>query len=519
MQRQAAGKAVKTVSVMFLIAFLAKILGQVREMMIAASYGTASSAAQAFAPASQIPSMLFEISLGTAVSTAFIPVFNEYMQKHGKNAAFAFSNKFISVISVLSCIVTGIGMFLAGLLIEITAPGLVEETKELAVLLLRIMFPMIIFTSISFSFVGILQSLGEFKIPSAISLISNLSVILYLAVFNRYFGILGLAVCVLIGWALQLIVLLPPLLKREWRPRLDVDFKNEGIRKCALLALPVLVSSWVVPLNNMVNMNLASGLYNGAGIVAVNYANKLYLIVAGVFSMALSNYIFPGISKLAVEKKYDELAETAASSVRVTLLVMVPLAILFVILANPIVKLIYERGEFDSFSTQITAGALMFYSIGIPFYGINEVLNKTFYGMQKPRIPLYASIASIVVNVGLSILLVRIWDIKGLSIAASCAVMVMSVILICFLNRTLPGFLKASWIEIGKIACSGAVMVAAAVLSYQLICRYLWPEGILNLFVICAAVSFIGAVCYLFVLLILRSRDLKGFLKLFCKGE
>lgn len=519
MQRQAAGKAVKTVSVMFLIAFLAKILGQVREMMIAASYGTASSAAQAFAPASQIPSMLFEISLGTAVSTAFIPVFNEYMQKKGRPAAFAFSNKFISVISVLSCVVTGIGMLLAGFLIQLTAPGLEEETKELAAFLLRIMFPMIVFTSISFSFVGILQSLGEFKIPSAISLISNLSVILYLAVFNQYFGVVGLAVCVLIGWALQLIVLLPSLIKREWRPKLDVDFKNEGIRKCALLALPVLISSWVVPLNNMVNMNLASGLYDGAGIVAVNYANKLYLIVAGVFSMALSNYIFPGISKLAVEKKYDELSDTAASSVRITLLIMVPLAVLFVVLANPIVKLIYERGEFDSFSTQITAGALMFYSVGIPFYGINEVLNKTFYGMQKPRIPLYASIASIAVNVGLSVILVRIWDIKGLSIAASCAVIVMSLILVFFLNRTLPGFMKTSWSEVGKIAVSGAVMAAAAVLSYRLICEWILPSGILNLFLICAAVSVMGGICYLLILLLLRSRDLKGFLKLFRKGE
>ena len=519
MQRQAAGKAVKTVSVMFFIAFLAKILGQVREMMIAASYGTASIAAQAFTPASQIPSMLFEISLGTAVSTAFIPVFNEYMQKKGKKAAFAFSNKFISVIGLLSCIVTGIGMIFAGFLIDLTANGLTEETKELAVLLLRIMFPMMIFTSISFSFVGILQSLGEFKVPSAISLVSNLSVILYLALFNRYFGITGLAVCVLIGWTLQMIVLLPSLFKREWRPRLDVDFKNEGIKKCALLALPVLISSWVVPLNNMVNMNLASGLYNSAGIVAINYANKLYLIVAGVFSMALSNYIFPGISKLAVEKNYRELADTAASSVRIILLVMVPLAILFVILANPIVKLIYERGEFDSFSTQITAGALMFYSIGIPFYGLNEVLNKTFYGMQKPRIPLYASIASIVINVGLSILLVRVWDIKGLSIAASCAVIVMSLILLIFLNRVLTGFLKTSWLEIGKIIVSAAVMAVISVLSYHLVCRILVPEGILNLFFICAIVSIIGGVCYLAVLLLLRSSDLKGFLKIFRKGE
>ena len=161
----------------------------------------------------------------------------------------------------------------------------------------------------------------------------------------------------------------------------------------------------------------------------------------------------------------------------------------------------------------------MFYSVGIPFYGINEVLNKTFYGMQKPRIPLYASIASIAVNVGLSVILVRIWDIKGLSIAASCAVIVMSLILVFFLNRTLPGFMKTSWSEVGKIAVSGAGMAAAAVLSYRTICEWILPSGILNLFLICAAVSVMGGICYLLILLLLRSRDLKGFLKLFRKGE
>ena len=274
-------QAVKTVSFMMLITLFGKILGMVREQLLAANYGTDMQAA-AFLLASRIPRTFFDVIFASAISASFIPVFVEYLQKKGRQEAFSLANRFITMISTVTLLMMLLGMAFAKPLTLLIAPGYDVETVTLCVGLLRMLFPTMLFTAVAFSFVGILQSLEEFNVPAALSVVSNGVLILYYIFFNEKFGILGLTAAFLIGWAMQAVIQIPSLWKKGYHYHPDFHFKDEGLRKIGKLMLPVMVSTWIQPINFMVNTRFASQLSGGSavngelGVSALEYANNLY---------------------------------------------------------------------------------------------------------------------------------------------------------------------------------------------------------------------------------------------------
>ena len=204
-------KILKTAVFMAGATFLAKILGLVRESLITAYFGVGNQVDAYFA-ASQLPTTLFDMVIGGVISASFIPVFNTIFEKEDKDKAFSFANKFVGMILLATFILSVVGIVFSGNLITgIIAPGFSGETLNLASKLSKIMFPMVIFTGLAFSFVGILQSFGEFNIPSIMSLVSNLAVILYFPLFGKKMGITGLSVTILISWSLQVLIQIPSL--------------------------------------------------------------------------------------------------------------------------------------------------------------------------------------------------------------------------------------------------------------------------------------------------------------------
>lgn len=188
---------VKTFTFMFSAIFLAKILGLVRQIIFANSYGTGAEAT-AFFTASRIPLQLLDMTLGAAISSSFIPVFNEFFQKKGKERAVQFANNFLNIIILISLILTILGILGAPLIINLIAPNLELATFDLTVKLIKILFPIMLFTAVAFVFVGFLQSLDEFRIPSIISVVANGILILYLLLFNNKYGIEGVAIAMLV---------------------------------------------------------------------------------------------------------------------------------------------------------------------------------------------------------------------------------------------------------------------------------------------------------------------------------
>ncbi len=434
-------KAVKTVSFMIFATLAAKVLGLVRDMLLAQSYGTGMEA-NAFLAASRIPLLFFDIGLGAAIASTFIPVFNEYLESGDKKKAIHFSNQFVNIVLLITGLLSIIGIVFAKQFATIIAPGFDEQTYLLTVQLIKILFPMIIFTGLAFSLVGILQSFNEFNVPASISLVSNLTIILYFVFLNQKFGIYGLAVTMVVAWSLQVVVQIPALIKKGYTYKLTVSFRSEGIKKVALLALPILVSTWVQPINAMVNINLASFLSEGS-VAALDYANKLYIIVVGVFTYALANFIFPSLSRMSASENREQFVALMKTALRTVIYFISPMMIGFILLRVPLIKLVYERGAFDSASTQLTSTALLFYSMGMLAFAIQDIMNKGFYALQDASTPMKIAVGGISLNILLSFVFVKLvgTGIGGLALAASIAAIVISGSLLYTMHRKLGKFI------------------------------------------------------------------------------
>ncbi len=456
--------AVKTVSFMMVITLVGKILGLVREQLLAANYSVGPQAV-AFLTASRIPRIFFDAVFASAISASFIPVFNEYLEKKGKEAAFRLSNQFITSIGIVTCILTVLGILFAEPLVWLSADGFDPSIGALCISLLRILFPAIIFTGIAFSFVGILQSLDEFGIPAAMSVASNLVIIIYYIFFNERFGIYGLTIAFLIGWAMQAVIQIPALRKKGYHFRPCMDFKEEGMKKIGILMLPVMVSTWIQPINIVINTRFASHIFEGsAGVAAIEYANTLYSIIVGVFVLSIANVIFPRLSRLTANNEEKAVAETVNKTLRAMAFLLVPMMIGLMTLSQPIVRLMYEWGEFGSFSTKITSRALFFFSLGMLGFGVQTILSRAYYAAQDGKTPFYSGLVSIFVNIVLCLLLVEKMDVGGLALASALSSTVSALFLLVPMQRKNKGLIsKGFLIDIVKMMFAAGVMAVAVV--------------------------------------------------------
>jgi len=467
------GKSVKTVGFISIAIFLSKVLGMLRDSMFANIYGT-SMVSDAYVSASRIPILFFDLTFGAAVIATFIPVFSGYLQKNEKKKAFEFANSFLNLVFIISGIFCVIGIVFSGWILKIMSPGLDVETAELARRLLVILLPSTIFTSIAYVFVGILQALDEFNIPALISLVSNVAVICYLMFFNQHYGIYGMATAMLIGWVLQVIIQIPSLIKKKYRYKPTLKIKNSDFFGVLKLAAPVLVSSWVQPICVAVNLHYASYLTRGAA-TAMNYANNLYIIIVGVFSFSITNYIFPQLSKLSAGGAKEEYSKVIKKSIRVMSVIILPVMVGLMVVATPIIQVIYARGEFVENSVAMTSTALFFYCFGMLALAFNEVLNKGFYAKQQGKTPMIASVLGMILNLGLSWVLTTRTNLGlgGLALSTAVSLNVICVILIVGMRKNIDKLIDKDFlIHFAKVLASAIVMLGMAVLVSRLTVSY-----------------------------------------------
>lgn len=488
---------------------LAKICGMLRDILIAAMYGTNTNEAVAFSNASRIPLLFFDIALGSAVTSAFIPVFNEYLAKDGKKRAMEFSNMFINLVVLITLVLSCAGMVFSKQLVNIIAGGYDEQKISLIASLVVILFPTIVFTGLAYCFVGILQSLGEFYIPSIISLVSNGLLILYLIIFKDRFGVHGVAYAMLISWSTQFLVQIPSLIKKGYRYKPVLSFKDEGIRKVCLLALPIILSTWVQPINNFINIRLASGLADSGSAASLDYANKLYIILVGVFTFSITNLIFPSLSRASTEGDREAFSDITRLAVKYVILIIMPVMAGFMILSTPIIRLFYERGQFDSHSTLLTSSALFFYSMGMLGYGIQEICNKAFYATHDGKTPMVISVLGISVNIILSVILIKAFNQThwALAFSASVAANLMGVAILILLNKKVNNILNAELCRhFLKVLAAVIVMGIAAYASYRIV-------GGGSKLLSVAVPTAVGAAVYIVLCLILRVKELTDILR------
>ncbi|MBO4940711.1 MAG: murein biosynthesis integral membrane protein MurJ [Clostridia bacterium] len=503
MKNSASSKAVRTISFMAVIIFCAKLMGLLRETLIASVYGQGFES-DILNTATQIPLLFFDMTLGVAILSTFIPVFNTFLERDGKIRAMKFANSFLATVVIISSLAAIIGMIFAYPLVRLMVPGYSAEKVAATATLLRVLFPSIVFTAAAYTAVGILQSFGEFNIPSIISVVSNLIMILYLVFVGDRFSLLGVVISMVIAWASQLIIQIPHLLKSGWRWSFGFSLRDKGIRDAAKLALPVLISSWIQPLCVVINMAFSSSMGDGA-VSGLNWANKIYIIMVGVFAYAVTNFIFPRLSRLGSGSRNNEFKETTRISLGWIIFIIAYVSAMFVALSKPIIKIIFEYGAFSAKNTETTAVALLFYSFGMVGYAICEILNKSFYALRDGKTPMFTAAFGIFMNLVSAFVLVKLFKmgIGGLALASAVSSLAMAMVLLYMINKKESGTITGNFIKnTAKTVASAIVCGIVAFLCYTL----LSPDQmgrILN-FILCGASAGVALILYLLLSFVLK---------------
>lgn len=392
------GGAVKTVALMVVAMCVSKVLGMLRSILMAHSYGI-SHEATVFSEASRIPLTFFDILLGSAVLGCFIPIYNSYGDKRradGKSESDVFASIFLNFIVVLTSVLSVFGIIFAREILSLIAAGLDSTLIDMAVTPLRIMFPLVVFTGMTYTLVGVLQSKDEFLVPAFVSALSNLLVIVYFVFFNKYFGIIGLSVCYTLSWAVQLATLIVPLIKKKFRYTLCFDFKNEGFIKALKMTPPIMCGAWLTPVSILLSLYFAAFVKIDGAVASFEYANNLFTIIVGILTYGVCNFVFPRLSRLAGEK--GDFNKVASDSLFYCFMIILPVMATVLTVPEQIVSIIYQRGEFDSIAAQSVTTVLYALVPGMLGFTAVELLSRVFYADKSVMIPMAASLCGIGVN-------------------------------------------------------------------------------------------------------------------------
>ena len=424
----------KSAVLMGIIILFSKVAGLLRDMLVAGAFGTTDPAI-AYETASKLPLEIFDFVLGGVVTSAFIPIYNAIAVGKGKKEAVAFSQSYVNLILALTGTISVVGVIFARPLVSFVAPDLAPAVASQAVMLTRIMFPMIIFVGLAFSFVGFLQSEGEYNIPAVISLVSNAIMIVYLIFFADKFGVTGLSVAMLVGWGAQAAVQIPAVLKRGFRFRLTAPLGTPEIGRAALNTLPILIATWTTPVCTLINNRIASGIEGGRAINALGYANKLYIIIVGLFSFVATNLLFPYFARAAAKGDSLESDRLMRKSIKILVFIIAPIAVGVAVLSVPFISLVYERGEFTPSDTLITAQAMRSYAVGMLFAAVGEVLTKAFFAVQKMVYPMISALISVAVNVTVILTFGKSLGIGGIALMSALSAVLNMAINYIFARR------------------------------------------------------------------------------------
>ncbi len=508
MKEHSSAKTVRTIGLMAVIIFCAKLLGLLREVLIASVYGQGYSS-DILNTSTQIPLLFFDMTLGVAILSTFVPVFNKCLENNGREKALRFADNFLTVTVALATVLAALGMIFAKQIVGLMVPGYDAEKIAETAKLLRVLFPSIIFTTAAYTYVGLLQSFGEFNIPSLISVVSNLIMIFYLLIAGNRFGLVGVIVSMVVAWASQIFVQLPHLKKFGYKYRFAFNLRDKNLISAARLAVPVLVSSWVQPLCVVINMAFGSALGDGA-VSGLNWANKIYIIMVGIFAYAVTNFIFPRLSRLSAGDDSAEFSQTTRQSVAWVVVIIAYVSAMFIALSKPIIQVVFERGEFTPDDTVLTANALLFYSVGMVGYAICEILNKSFYAVQDGKTPMLISVLGVLVNFVSAFVFVRLFEmgVGGLALASAVSSIFMAVVLIGMMNKKKSGTFGGGFVvNILKVLMCGAVSALVARSIY--IAADGLGQGMEWAFLKLVVSAVPGLLAYVIVLVILKTDEIK----------
>jgi putative peptidoglycan lipid II flippase len=441
---------------------LSRVAGLGREVVQAAFFAT-SAAASAFTLASQVPNLFSNLFSQAALSAAFVPVFTELIQKGRKREAFGVASTLFWVILVALGALTLVWMGVAGLIVPLFTGG-GGISNSLTAGLSRVLFPVVLLLSLTGLLVGILQSYDEFSIPALAPAVWNLVIlILLVALKPRFHGqdrVYAYAIAWLAATVVQLLMVAWAMRRVEFRISLHVDWRDPRVRQVLLLFLPVTMSIGIVNLDIFLNAGFGS-LVSSHAPAAINNAFRLYMLPQGIFSVAVATVLFPTLSRLAAARDPSGMRRTIGNGMRQINLLLIPSAALMLVLATPITRLVYEHGSFGPYSTHLVSIALFWFSFSLPFAGVNLLLTRAFFAVQRPWIPTKLAAMNMVVDLIVSVALYKPLGIAGLVIGTAAANSVMTALQLYRLREGLNGRLEGAQ----TVMITARIVVATALMA------------------------------------------------------
>jgi len=502
--------AAQTALLMAIFTMGSKVIGFIREMVLANYYG-AGVITDAYVMAQSIPNMLFA-SLFSAVAITYMPTFSKKYELNGEHEANLFTSRVLNIVVSISAVSALLGFLCPDLLVRFFAHNFSPEQAALTESYLHVTMCILMFSSICTLMEAFLQYKGVF-IPQIVLGYTQSTSVIFFIIISAYTSHYYLAFGVLVGYVIRSIGTL--VLSRKKGFHYTPDFHlGEVTRTIVTLALPIFIGGSVSQINAFVDKSLASGLVEGS-VAALNYANLITGMIQTVTTTILVTLIYPKLTQANALKNYDRVSNIMELGTNVVFIIAAPCTLGAMVYSSPVIQAVYERGAFDASASALTAPAFFGYAAGILFHSLNLLLTKLYYSMGNTKTPVVYGIISAVVNITLNFLLVGPLQQGGLALATSIAAGVNTVQLYFGLRKRYPEIqLLRSKRKVVKILGATAVAVAISRVAYVGLMAIEALPGLISLgLAVCVA-----AVVYLALLIVCKIDEVKLIGDLFHRG-
>jgi putative peptidoglycan lipid II flippase len=470
--RPRAGRIARSTAFFSFATGLSRIAGLVREI-VAASYFGVRGPMSAFTIAFQLPNTVRSLFADAAIQAAFVPVFTEKLEQRRVRDAFNLASNLLFVVALVLALVTALFILAAPLITPLFAPGFDGEQLDLTIALSRLLFPILVLLGISGVVVGILNSYDRFSVFAIAPFFWNVAIIAVLVglapAFPERDQIYAYAIGIVVGTVVQLAMLVYDLRNTPFGirraaaamvfTRMREAFEDVDVRRVLILMLPVTISLGLINVNLLVN-SLFGTLISPQAPAAIDKAFRIYMLPQGMFSVAVTTVLFPTLARFAARSEFDDLRATMANGMRQILLLLVPATAAILVLSEPMVELVYERGAFGERSTDLVAEALFWFAFSLPFNGLFLLLTRTFFSLQRPWVPSAIAAVNLAITAIFCALFYEPFGVGGVVAATAIATAVSVGLQIRVLRRQLGR------LELGRLAWTAIrVSVAAAALA------------------------------------------------------
>ena len=490
-------KLVRNISMMSIAVFISRIIGLIRDTVMAYFFGT-TYLNDAFIVAYKIPNLLRLLFGEGALSTAFVPLYNEIGIKKGRESQMQFALQVLSILCFFLIILSLLGLFLAPYIVRMLYPGLQAKTMHVAIDLTRIMLPYLFLIGLSSTLIAILNSHDYFFMTGLSSALLNIGMILTILIPWFIFKPEGVKLIywaawgVFLGGILQTLINFPYLKKVGYRFKIILSFKGEALEAMWKRFIPSMIGIGIREINLIADSLMASFLTAGS-ITALEYGNRLMHLPLGIFAISTGTALLPQYSRHVTNSDFDALSQSLKFSAISLAYIMLPITMLIFLLNQDFVFLLFQRGAFDAQASLMTQQALFYYSIGLLFFSLNQTITPLFYAAKDTKTPVKIAAVMVSLNIVMNFILMQFIGHRGLALSTSLTALINYIVLQWQIRKKLPHISFAGiWINVIKTA----LLCAVIYLPLHFLAYFWSVEGKLYIFIKDAFLSLIAFACF-----------------------